>query len=87
MAREHKVSVITVQRAYEDLEKEELIYTRRGKGFFVSGLTDRQRTDLAQKRFEEALGPLVDAAFDEGLPLSRIKASVDTILEEKRDKS
>jgi GntR family transcriptional regulator len=87
MARQHKVSVITVQRAYEDLEKEGLIYTRRGKGFFVSGLTDEQKTELAQKRFEEAFEPLVDAALDEGLRLNRIQAAVNNILEGKRDES
>ena len=36
LAREQHISVITVQRAYESLEREGLIHSRRGKGFFVS---------------------------------------------------
>ncbi|MCB0317005.1 MAG: GntR family transcriptional regulator, partial [Calditrichaeota bacterium] len=40
LARDQRVSVITVQRAYEYLEREGLIHSRRGKGFFVSELSD-----------------------------------------------
>ena len=43
LAREVKVSVITVQRGYEILEKEGLIISRRGKGFFVSELHARKK--------------------------------------------
>ena len=87
MAREHRVSVITVQRAYEDLENEGLLYTRRGKGFFVSGLTTKQKDDMAHARFEEAFRPLVSAAMEEGLSLARIQATVDATLEERRKNS
>jgi GntR family transcriptional regulator len=34
LAREQRVSVITIQRGYETLEREGLIHSRRGKGFF-----------------------------------------------------
>ena len=36
MARQQRVSVITVQRAYDDLEREGLVFSRRGMGFWVS---------------------------------------------------
>lgn len=36
LASELEVSVITTKRAYEELEKENLIYSIPGKGFFVS---------------------------------------------------
>ena len=39
-AREHHISVITIQRAYEQLERERLIHSRRSKGFFVSQLSE-----------------------------------------------
>lgn len=35
LAKELKISVITIKRAYEDLEREGLIYTHMGKGSFV----------------------------------------------------
>ena len=35
LAADLKISVITTKRAYEDLEKEGMIYSVPGKGFFV----------------------------------------------------
>ena len=35
MAKELKVSVITVKRAYEELEREEIITTLHGRGCFI----------------------------------------------------
>ena len=67
MARECRVSVITVQRAYDDLEREGLIQARRGKGFFVRTLADRDKQALARRRFHEALEPVVSEGRAEGL--------------------
>lgn len=35
LAKDLGISVITTKRAYEELEKEKLIYSKQGKGFFV----------------------------------------------------
>ena len=35
LARDLGISVITTKRAYEELEKEDLIYSVQGKGFYV----------------------------------------------------
>ena len=35
LAADSRISVITVKRAYEDLEKEGMIYSVQGKGFYV----------------------------------------------------
>ena len=49
LAREEKVSVITIQRGYELLEREGLILSRRGKGFFVSEIHELEKKELAKK--------------------------------------
>ena len=36
LAKSLGISVITTKRAYEELEKQGLIYSEQGKGFFVS---------------------------------------------------
>lgn len=41
LAAELRVSVITTNRAYENLEKEGLIISVQGKGFFVTSNTER----------------------------------------------
>ena len=38
LAKELKISIITTKRAYEDLEREGLIYTVVGRGSFVKGI-------------------------------------------------
>lgn len=50
----------TVARAYRDLEKEGFIYTRKGKGCFVSDnsfvLVRKERITILNKIFDEAIG-------------------------------
>ncbi len=67
LAKELKVSVITVQRAYEQLLNEEIIYSRRGKGFFVAPLEQSDKSALAQGRFSQQLSNLIEIARRDGL--------------------
>ncbi len=67
MAKEQRVSVITVQRSYEDLEREGLVQSRRGKGFWVAPIPEGRKQKMAKERFAEALEKLVAHAFAEGL--------------------
>ncbi len=82
LAREQRVSVITVQRAYEDLEREGLIHSRRGKGFWVAELPESARSDLAEERFTEALAELVRHAAAEGLTPDDMRRVLARLLEE-----
>jgi len=67
MAKEQRVSVITVQRSYEDLEREGLVHSRRGKGFWVAPIPEGKKHTMAKKRFADALKELVAFAAAEGL--------------------
>jgi GntR family transcriptional regulator len=81
LASEQKVSVVTVQRAYEALEREGLIQARRGRGFFVQALTQADRRALALARLSESLVPVVEQAAAEGLSNEDILRRVAAILE------
>ena len=81
LARENRVSVITVQRAYEELVREELIHSRRGKGFFVSELPRTRKEDIARQRIAEQLAPIIHQAIADGLAPETITGIVKTILE------
>jgi GntR family transcriptional regulator len=83
LARDHHVSVITVQRAYETLLREGLIHSRRGKGFFVSPLRATEKRRLARQRLCFALQPVVTAAAAEGLSGSEILHAVRSLLAPK----
>ena len=45
LARSHRVSVITVQRTYDDLERDGLIEARRGKGLLRAFSLGRRKTN------------------------------------------
>jgi GntR family transcriptional regulator len=82
LAREHHISVITVQRAYESLENEGLIHSRRGKGFFVTELSDETRKKMARERFREILEPKIKSALADGLSEEEMEKVIDDIFRE-----
>ena len=83
LAREQKVSVITVQRAYETLMQEGVIHSRRGKGFFVSTLPDKEKRLMAKDKLHKNITRAVQTAVSEGLIANDIHSIVDKILKGK----
>ena len=77
MAKEQRVSVITVQRSYDDLEHEGLVQSRRGKGFWVAPIPEGRKQKMAKERFAEALKKLVAHAFAEGLSGAEMRRILD----------
>ncbi len=82
LARDHHVSVITAQRAYETLLRDGLIHSRRGKGFFVSDIHDDDKYDMAEQRLVEKLTPVITAALSEGLSVKDVKDAVNIVLKQ-----
>jgi GntR family transcriptional regulator len=81
LAKEQRVSVITVQRAYDDLEREGLLQSRRGKGFWVTPLPEERKHTMAEKRFADALQELVTHAAAEGLSDGEMRRILDQLLQ------
>lgn len=82
LARELKISVITTKRAYEELEKEGLIYSIAGKGFYVA---DKNTDMLREKKvsmIEERLQETVAECMAAGLSIEDIHDIIDVIGEE-----
>ncbi|MDP4094410.1 MAG: GntR family transcriptional regulator [Bacillota bacterium] len=68
VAKELRISVITVKKAWEELERHGFIYTMVGKGCFVASL---QPNELGNKRQELAIEKLkIDIEYYKGLGLS-----------------
>lgn len=82
LARDVHVSVITVQRGYEHLERDGLIHSRRGRGFFVSEIQEGRKKDMAKHKFIEDMRPLMAGAFAEGMTDEEILAAFRAILGE-----
>jgi GntR family transcriptional regulator len=77
MAKEQRVSVITVQRSYEDLEREGLVQSRRGKGFWVAPIPEGRKQKMAKERFADALEKLVAHAAAEGVSGADMRRILD----------
>ncbi len=67
LAAELSVSVITTKRAYEELEKEGLIRSVAGKGFYVCEYNTDYLKEKQLMMFEKRLGELIDEAKQAGL--------------------
>lgn len=82
MARELRVSVITVDRAYDHLSRQGLVNSRRGKGYFVSEVSHKKRTTMARERLDDQLRHLVRGAVEEGLAPDDIRRLLEEVLSE-----
>jgi GntR family transcriptional regulator len=82
LASELHVSVITVQRAYESLEHQGLVYARPGRGFIVSEHSKGGRKGIAGQSLREILEPRIKAALAEGLSKEEVSKIISTIMKE-----
>ena len=83
LAKDLRISVITTKRAYEELEKEGLIYTLPGKGSFVAGRNPELVREEHLRQIEEAMTKIRDLARQTGLTRSEILEMWDLMWEEE----
>ncbi|MCR5835760.1 MAG: GntR family transcriptional regulator [Lachnospiraceae bacterium] len=79
LAADLKISVITTKRAYEELEKEGLIYSVAGKGFYVD---NPDMSYLEEKRtlgLEDELTKWIDSAKEAGLAKEDVISMISII--------
>lgn len=79
LARDLDISVITTSRAYEELEKEGLIYSVQGKGFYVSQMDKKLLKETQLKDWEEAAGAWIDEGKRLGLSLEEILKTAELL--------
>jgi GntR family transcriptional regulator len=81
LAKELQISVITTKRAYEELEKDGLIYTIPGKGSFVADQSERRLRESKQKLVEEKLAEAMKAAKLLGMSRAELREVFNRLLE------
>jgi GntR family transcriptional regulator len=86
LAATSRVSMITVKRAYLELERAGVIVTRQGKGSFVAEALDATRS-LADGEFQAQLKGLLDAGRRLGLEPQDIVERVEQELEQPRSEN
>jgi GntR family transcriptional regulator len=73
LAKELQISVITTQRAYEELEREGFIDTVGGKGCFVAAQNKELLREKKRKLVEEKLADAVSEAKMLGIGIKELK--------------
>ncbi len=72
LAKSIHVSVITVQKAYEDLQRDGFIETAVGRGSFVSAQNKDFIQEEQQRKIEEYLQEAADTARTSGISLDKL---------------
>lgn len=79
LAADLSVSVITTKRAYEELEKEGLIRSVAGKGFYVCEYNTDYLKEKQMMMIEKRLGELIDEAKQAGLLCGEFVEMAETL--------
>ncbi len=85
LAEDLLVSVITVKRAYEELERDGIIYRRQGLGTFVSEVAHDRSREVKAARARELFQEGVREAIEAGLGPKAIVQLVQTVIREDAD--
>lgn len=83
LAADLSVSVITTKRAYEELEKEGLIRSVAGKGFYVCEYNTDYLREKQLMMIEKRLCEIINDAKKAGLDCEQIVEMITALYEEK----
>ena len=72
LAKSIHVSVITVQRAYEELQRDGFIETEIGRGTYVLARNKEFYKEQQQKRIEEYMQLAIEVAKENAMPLEKL---------------
>ena len=85
LAQQLLTSVITVRRAYDELEREGYIYTRLGLGTFVSNIADAKLEEMRQKQASELLWAAIQQCRILGLEDEEIETITQSLLDRLKE--
>ena len=82
MAIEIHVNPNTVQRAYDELEREGLIYSQRGRGLFVAERGTASAQSIAGDGVRRALDEAIRAGQVAGMSAAQVRKIFDAALQQ-----
>ena len=81
LAKELKISALTVKKAYDSLEQEGFITTVHGKGSFVADIGKSLLEEEAKKELEHRLEEVTRMAHRIGVDKEELKSLIDLFME------
>jgi len=83
LAQDLEVSVITVKKAYETLERENYLMTIPSQGTYVAKLDNKKIKEKMMKEFEDSLDVVVTKAKEIGFDTDELVVLVTKKMEDK----
>ena len=84
LAKSLHISVITVQKAYEDLQRDGFIETTVGKGSFVRADNKEYIQEEKQREIESFLQKAIELSKENGISLSKLIELLNIFYEEEK---
>lgn len=85
LAKTLHISVITVQKAYEDLQRDGFIETTIGRGTFVSSKNEEFYQEEQQKKVEEYLLKAVETAKKSKISYEKLNMLLEVLYKEDEE--
>ncbi|TGY66560.1 GntR family transcriptional regulator [Dubosiella muris] len=87
LAKDYKISALTVKKAYDVLDDEGFIHTVHGKGSYVAAISLNVVLEEQQKVLEDELEEWISKAQRLGFSKTDLVTMFHLLMEEKYDKS
>ena len=84
LAKSLHISVITVQKAYEDLQRDGFIETTVGRGSFVRADNKEYIQEEKQREIESCLQKAIELSKENGISLSKLIELLNIFYEEEK---
>lgn len=81
LAQDLRISVMTIKKAYDELESEGYIVTRQGKGSFVAKKNTELALEQAKKNIEESMLKILDEANRFNISKEELRALFEFFME------
>lgn len=85
LSKDLKVSILTVKKAYDELEEEGFVESRQGLGTFVAGKDSEVKREELQKKLEEHLQEAINLSIQLNLDKKTILELFEIIYKEGLD--
>lgn len=85
LAQDLRISVMTVKKAYDELEREGYIITKQGKGSFVAPKNTELSKEQKQKEIEDYILKIVDISKKYNISKDEIIETFDYIYRSEED--
>lgn len=85
LSKDLKVSILTVKKAYDELEEEGFVESRQGLGTFVAGKDSEVKREELQKKLEEHLQEAINLSIQLNLDKKTVLELFEILYKEGLD--